>query len=89
MRGKDICEEWLRIEAAAESLCDELVVELEKVDSKLAARTGKRMKVIEVEVGGKRDSNPNQGQHCCGGKQELFFWPRTDNSSTPQRRQSC
>ena len=73
MRGKDICEEWLRIEGTAERLRDKLVVELEKVDTELAARAGKRMKVIEVEVGGNRNSNPNQGQYNCRRSMEWFL----------------
>jgi hypothetical protein len=63
VRGKDVGKEWLGIEATAESLCDELVVEFEKISMELAARTREGVKVVEVEVVGDRDSNSDNSQY--------------------------
>jgi len=63
VRGKNVGEEWLGIEAAAKRLRDKLMVELKKIDTKLMARAGERVEVVEVEVAGDRDSNAGQSQY--------------------------
>jgi hypothetical protein len=57
VRGDNVGEEWLRVEAAAKRLRDKLVVELKKIGTKLTACAGKRVKIVKVKVVSDRDSN--------------------------------
>lgn len=82
MAGQNIGEERLRIEAAAERFRDKLVVEFEKICTKLAARAGKGVKVVEIEVHNDRDSNASQSQYNCSEGQ-IIVWACTGSSSTP------
>jgi hypothetical protein len=68
MRGKDVGEEWLRIESTAERLRDELVVEFEKISAKLAASAGEGVKVVEIKVHSNGYGDPSGGQHRRGDR---------------------
>ena len=63
VRGKDVGEERLRIEAAAERVRNELMVEFKQIGTKLTASAGKGVKVVEIEVGSDRDSYAGRSQH--------------------------
>jgi hypothetical protein len=63
--GQNVGKERLRIEGAAERFRDKLVVELEKICTKLAACAGKGVKVVEIEVHNDGDSSASQSQYNC------------------------
>ena len=61
--GKQVSGEWLRFRAAAQRVCDQLVVEREKVGMELAARARERVQVVEIKVRSDGDGDTGGSQY--------------------------